>query len=135
MISTDTLSTFRRIMFAITGLTCLAYAGLALVQMRPDPFPFWIPGILGLISAALIFALAAAAGRNTAQQAFDEGYIMDKRRAEAQAFWVALMLYPIFGLFMATGAVALPTAFAAMGTLTGAAYPLLFTYHDALERR
>lgn len=121
MISTDTLSTFRRIMFAITGLTCLAYAGLALVQMRPDPFPFWIPGILDLISAALIFALAAAAGRNTAQQAFDEGYIMDKRRAEAQAFWVALMLYPIFGLFMATGAVALPTAFAAMGTLTGAA--------------
>ena len=87
--------------------------------MRPDPFPFWIPGILGLISAALIFALAAAAGRNTAQQALDEGYIMDKRRAEAQAFWVALMLYPIFGLFM--GAVALPTAFAAMGTLTGAA--------------
>ena len=133
MISTDTLSTFRRIMFAITGLTCLAYAGLALVQMRPDPFPFWIPGILGLISAALIFALAAAAGRNTAQQAFDEGYIMDKRRAEAQAFWVALMLYPIFGLFM--GAVALPTAFAAMGTLTRAAYLLLFTYHDALERR
>ncbi len=135
MISTDTLSTFRRIMFAITGLTCLAYAGLALVQMRPDPFPFWIPGILGLISAALIFALAAAAGRNTAQQTFDEGYIMDKRRAEAQAFWVALMLYPIFGLFMATGAVALPTAFAAMGTLTGAAYLLLFTYPDALERR
>jgi hypothetical protein len=133
MISTDTLSTFRRIMFAITGLTCLAYAGLALVQMRPDPFPFWIPGILGLISAALIFALAAAAGRNTAQQSLDEGYIMDKRRAEAQAFWVALMLYPNFGLFM--GAVALPTAFAAMGTLTGAAYPLLFTYHDALERR
>ena len=132
MISTDTLSTFRRIMFANTGLTCLAYAGLALVQMRPDPFPLWIPGILGLISAALIFALAAAAGRNTAQQAFDEGYIMDKRRAEAQAFWVALMLYPIFGLFMATGAVALPTAFAAMGTLTGAAYLLLFTYHDAL---
>lgn len=135
MISTDTLSTFRRIMFAITGLTCLAYAGLALVQMRPDPFPFWIPGILGLISAALIFALAAAAGRYTAQQTFDEGYIMDKRRAEAQAFWVALMLYPIFGLFMATGAVALPTAFAAMGTLTGAAYLLLFTYPDALERR
>ena len=135
MISTDTLSTFRRIMFAITGLTCLAYAGLALVQMRPDPFPFWIPGILGLISAALIFALAAAAGRSTAQQTFDEGYIMDKRRAEAQAFWVALMLYPIFGLFMATGAVALPTAFAAMGTFTGAAYLLLFTYPDALERR
>jgi len=97
MLTSDILSTFRRIMFSITGFTCLAYAVLALVQMHPDPFPFWIPGILGLISAALIFALAAAAGRKSAEQAFDEGCIMDKRRAEAHAFWIALMLYPIFG--------------------------------------
>ena len=134
MLISDLLFTFRRIMFAITGLTCLAYAVLALLQMRPDPFPFWIPGILGLISAALIFALAAAAGRKSAQQAFDGGYIMDKRRAEAHAFWISLMLYPIFGILMATGAVALPTAFAAMGTLKGAAYLLLLTYYDAMGR-
>ena len=63
MLASDSLSTFHRIMFAITGLTCLAYAALALLQVRPDPFPFWIPGSLGLISAALIFALASAAGR------------------------------------------------------------------------
>ena len=63
MLASDSLSTFHRSMFAITGLTCLAYAVLALLQMRPDPFPFWIPGILGLISAALIFALATAAER------------------------------------------------------------------------
>ena len=134
MLTSDSLSTFRRIMFAMTGLNCLAYAVLALLQMRPDPFPFWIPGILGLISTALIFALSSAAGRKSAQQAFDEGYIMDKRRAEAHAFWVALMLYPIFGGLMAMGAVALPTAFAAMGTLTGAAYLLLLTYYDAMGR-
>ena len=85
MLTSDSLSTFRRIMFAITGLTCLAYAVLALLQMRPDPFPFWI----------------------------------------------VLMLYPIIGVLMAMGAVALPTAFAAMGTLMGAAYLLLFTYYDA----
>ena len=121
-------------MFAITGLTCLAFAVLALLQMRPDPFPFWILGILELISAVLIFAMATAAGRKSAQQAFDEGKIMDKRRAEAHAFWVALMLYPIFGVLMATGAIDLPTAFAAMSTLTGAAYLLLFTYYDAMGR-
>ena len=40
MVTSELLSTFRRIMFAITGLTCLAYAVLALLQMRPDPFPF-----------------------------------------------------------------------------------------------
>ena len=66
MLTSDSLYTFSRIMFAITGLTCLACAVLALLQMRPDPFPFWIPGILGLISAALIFALAGAAGRKNA---------------------------------------------------------------------
>lgn len=133
MLTSDSLSSFRRIMFAITGLTCLAYAALALLQVRPDPFPFWIPGILGIISAALIFALAAA-GRKNAKQAFVEGYIMDKRRAQAHAFWIAMIFLPIFGIFMATGTVALPTAFAAMGTLAGAAYLLLFTYYDAMGR-
>lgn len=133
MLTSDSLSSFRRIMFAITGLTCLAYAALALLQVRPDPFPFWIPGILGIISAALIFALAAV-GRKNAKQAFVEGYIMDKRRAQAHAFWIAMIFLPIFGIFMATGTVALPTAFAAMGTLAGAAYLLLSTYYDAMGR-
>ena len=133
MLTSDSLSSFRRIMFAITGLTCLAYAALALLQVRPDPFPFWIPGILGIISAALIFALAAV-GRKNAKQAFVEGYIMDKRRAQAHAFWIAMIFFPIFGIYMATGTVALPTAFAAMGTLAGAAYLLLFTYYDAMGR-
>ena len=133
MLRSDSLSTFHHIMFAIMGLTCLACAVLALLQVRPDPFPFWIPGILGIISAALIFALAAV-GRKNAKHAFDEGYIMDKRRAEAHAFWIALIFHPIFGIFMATGTVALPTAFAAMGTLAGAAYLLLFTYYDAMGR-
>ena len=59
---------------------------------------------------------------------------MDERRAEAHAFWIALMLYPIFGVLIATGTVALPSAFAAMGTLTGAAYLLLFTYYGAMGR-
>lgn len=133
MLTSDSLSSFRRIMFAITGLTCLACAALALLQVRPDPFPFWIPGILGIISAALIFALAAV-GRKNAKQAFVEGYIMDKRRAQAHAFWIAMIFLPIFGIFMATGTVAMPTAFAAMGTLAGAAYLLLFTYYDAMGR-
>ena len=133
MLSSDSLSTFHRIMFAIMGLTCLACAALALLQVRTDPFPFWIPGILEIISAALIFALAAA-GRKNAKQAFVEGYIMDKRRAQAHAFWIAMIFLPIFGTFMATGTVALPTAFAAMGTLAGAAYLLLFTYYDAMGR-
>ena len=64
MLTSDSLSTFCRITFAIAGLTCLAYAVLALLQVRPDPFPFWIPGILGIISAALIFALAAVGRKN-----------------------------------------------------------------------
>ena len=117
MVTSELLSTFRRIMFAITGLTCLAYAVLALLQIRPD----LCPGI--------------GSGTQKCTTGLDEGYIMDKRGAEAHAFWIALMLYPIFGLLMTTGAVALPTAFGAMGTLTGAAYLLLFNYYDAIGRR
>ena len=73
MVTSELLSTFRRIMCAITGLTCLAYAVLAILQMRPDPFPFWIPGILGLISAALIFALATAAERKMHNRLLTKG--------------------------------------------------------------
>ena len=111
MPTSDSLSTFHLIMFAITGLTRLAYVLKTIAWLRPDPFPFWITGILDRIIAAPIFALAAAAGRKSAKQAFDEGHIMDKRRGEVHAFWIALMLNAIFGVFMATGAVALPTAF------------------------
>ena len=59
---------------------------------------------------------------------------MDKRCAEAHAFWIALMLYPIFGPSWPWAQLPCPTAFAAMGTLTGAAYLLLFTYYDAMGR-
>ena len=134
MLTSDTLSTFRLIMSAIMGLTCLAYAVLALLQVCYNPFPFSILDILGIISAALIFALVATAERTSAQQAFEEVYIINNRRAEAHALWIALMFNPIFGVLMATGAVALPTAFAAMWTLTGAAYLMLFTYYYAMGR-
>ena len=70
MLTSDTLSTFRLNMFAIMGLTCLAYEVLALLQICHNPFPFWILNILGIISAALIFAFVATAERTSAQQAF-----------------------------------------------------------------
>jgi len=47
MPTSDSLSTFHLIMFAITGLTRLAYVLKTIAWLRPDPFPFWIPGILG----------------------------------------------------------------------------------------
>ena len=48
MLTSVSLSTFRRIMFAITGLTCLAYAVLALLQMRRDPVRFGSPAFWDL---------------------------------------------------------------------------------------
>ena len=48
MLTSDLLSTFRRIMFAITGLTCLAYAVLALLEMRSDPVRFGSPAVWDL---------------------------------------------------------------------------------------
>ena len=50
------------------------------------------------------------------------------------AYWVALLLYPIFGLLLSFGWVAPGVAFAAMGTLTGAAFLLLFVWFDLRGR-
>ena len=49
-------------MFAITGLTCLAYAVLALLQMRPDPFRFGSRHS-GTYQCGPDLCLASAAGR------------------------------------------------------------------------
>ena len=134
MPTSDSLSTFHLIMFAITGLTRLAYVLKTIAWLRPDPFPFWIPGILDRIIAAPIFALAAAAGRKSAKQAFDEGHIMGKRRGEVHAFWIALMLNAIFGGIHGHRRGCPAHGICAMGTLTGADYLLLFNYYDAIGR-
>ena len=126
----DTLARLRRATLGATGLVCLAYALAALAMDRPDPFAFWLPGAFGVASAFIITLALNVTDRKSAKAATDEGYRADTHRAARVAYWIALALYPLFGVLLASGLTTFPTAFAAMGTLTGAAFLLLFTLFD-----
>lgn len=128
MFSEESFSIIRACVLGLTGLLCLTYAGLALLLGRPDPMPWWIPGAAGLASVVVVWGVALVAGHREAARASDEGYGADNGRAMQLAFWVALLLYPAFALPLHERWLAWPTAFAAMGTLTGATYLLLFAW-------
>lgn len=130
MLSSQNLSNIRTFVLGGTGLICLAYAVLAMLWGRPDPFPSWIPGLAGFGSAAIISIAAIVAGRSKTAQAVDEGYVADTHKAQQISYWIALLLYPAFGLLLWSGWVTWQVAFAAMGTLTGAAFLLLFVLFD-----
>ncbi len=130
-ISADSIIRVRQIMLGLTGLACLGYAIAALVTGRPDPVAFWVPGAFGILAALVITGSFFLAGRAQGQVASDELYHAENARAQRIAYWVALGLYPLFGVLLAAGLVTFPVAFAAMGTLTGAAYLLLFVLLNA----
>ena len=119
----------------ITGLVCAAYGILALATAHPAPMPAWIPGGFGFASAIAITLAARIAPATAVRMAMDESYDYDNHRAQRFSYWIALFLYPLFGLLLWSTLVAWPVAFAAMGTFTGASYLLLFTWFDLKARR
>ncbi len=128
MFSEDAFSMIRACMLGFAGLLCLTYATLALLLGRPDPMPWWIPGAAGLASAVIVWGAAIVAGHRVAARASDERFRADNGRAMQLAYWVALLLYPVFAVPLHERWLGWPTAFAAMGTLSGAAYLLLFAW-------
>ncbi len=134
MLSANSVLNIRVIVFGLTGLVCLLYAVLALVYGRPDPFSPWIPGIFGVVSAVVVMVALFTAGPRNAAMARDEGFSHDFSRAQGVGYWIALLLYPVFGYFLAYGWVTYAVAFAAMGTFTGASFLLLFVWFDLQGR-
>jgi hypothetical protein len=128
------LSLLRMIVLGATGLICLAYAVLALINGRPDPFNPYIPGGMGVLAFVAIFFGAMAAGEKNTQMAMDEGYRADARNAASKAYWVAMVLYPIFAVPLAFKMIEPMVAFAAMGPITAAAFLLGFVYLDMKGR-
>ncbi len=126
----EQLEGLRRGLLGLTGLSCVSYALLAVLQNRPDPFYWWVPMSFGILAAVLITAGIFAAGRNVALQATDELYRATNMRAASQAYWVSLALFVLFSVLAGREVLAWPTSVAALGTLMGAAYLLLFVYHD-----
>lgn len=128
--SPDFIMRTRQICLGLTGLICLAYAVGAVLGGTPQPFSPWLPGLMGLLAAAAITLSAFVAGQHNARRAMDEFYRSVDHRAQRYAYWFALALYPAFGLLLGFDMLDYPVAFAAMGTLTGAAYLLLVTLFD-----
>ena len=133
--NSSTLANIRVTVFAMAGLVTAAYAIGVLISGRPDPMLFWIPGVAGICAAIAIFMSAGAAGQSTRDQAFDEGYLADTHKAQRYGFWIALFLYPAFGLLMFLEVVNHEISFAAMGTLTGASFLFLFVWFDLRGRQ
>ena len=134
MFNSENISNIRMIVFGVTGVLCLAYAILALIIQDPAPFPFWIPGASGVMAALVLWGTSFAAGEKYAGMAWDESYAVDARRAASIAFWIGILLHPMFGVLLALGLVDWPVAFAVMGTLTPAAYLLLLVSFDRQGR-
>jgi cobalamin synthase len=132
--SSQLLSTIRTTVLGLTGLVCFFYAIAAIYTQTPDPIWPWIPMAFGLASALIITLAAFAAGPKAAQMATDEGYFDDSHKAQRTAFWVALLLYPAFAIPLSRGWVDWHVAYAAMSTLTGGTFLLLFVWFDLRGR-
>ena len=124
MLSAEKIARVRNFSFGATGLIGLLYALLVVFTKRPDPMPWWLPGTVGLLSAALIFSTFRRAGPVLVQQATDQLFKRCSDKAHRFGFWSALLLYPFFGFLVATGALSLTLAFPIISTLTAAAYLL-----------
>jgi hypothetical protein len=130
----ETIARVRSLLLGLTGIACLAYAGLALWQDRPDPAFWWVPGVFGAASALAIFALALLAGPRAVQAATDEVHTAVSQRAQRQAYWVSMALFLLTALLASPGLLEWRTALAVLGALMGAAFPLLFVWHDVRMR-
>lgn len=125
-----TFARLRTITLGSTGVICLVYAILALLQGRSDPMPWWVPGLAGLLSTAAIFAGAAAAGDKATEAATDELHRLVDHKAQRHAYWVSLAVFVIFAVLSSNGLIAPGVGFAVIGTSMGAAYLLLFVLYE-----
>lgn len=123
------LSRLRLVSFLLAGFTCLIYAVLALLFDRPDPVPFWVPGVVGALTG-LFGLITGVFLPRVSNVVWDE---LSRREWGASlqfGYWMALALYPLAGALLYADVFAWPTLFAAMGTLTGAAPLLCFAWLD-----
>ena len=103
-------------------MLCLLYALLVILKGRQDPILWWLTGTFGFLSAVIIFIAFWRAGPVLAQQVSDELSKGCGVKANRFGYWTALLLYLVFGIFIATDLIWFRLTFPIMGTLTGADY-------------
>lgn len=129
-ITEENIASIRGNLLALAGLSCLLYAGMAVAANRPDPFWWFVPGVMGLIAGAGTTLAFMMATPNVRRMANDELYQQTMHRAQRHAFWIAMALYPVSAIAVVVFGLRWDTIFAVMGTLTGAAYLLLLTFYE-----
>lgn len=122
----DTLAQIRIAVFALAGLVCASYSMLAFASDTPNPMSPWLPGVFGAAAGIVMWLSAKMAGQRNAGIAHDELYKLEWGQAVKFSYWFAIALYPLFGVFLTLGWIAPITAFASMGTASGAAPMLAF---------
>lgn len=132
--SAETVFLTRVVTLGAAGALFALYAALAVLTGRPDPMPLWIPMLAAALAFVLICGASVLVGRRATEQAFDEGYLTDERRAQCIGFWGAVALYPAFTLLLWWEWVSFPVTFAAMGSLTAAIYLLTLVWFDVRGR-
>lgn len=123
----ESLQFIRRSVFLAIGLTCVGYAAMYLllgVSGTLDPF---VPGIVGQLGAAILWGACLIGGYLVAGVVFDELSRKEWGQALRFGYWLAVALYPVFGLLLWQGLVEPVQALAVMGTLTGGV-PLLYYF-------
>ncbi len=132
--SAETVFLTRVVTLGAAGALFAIYAGLTVWTGRPDPLPLWVPMLAALFAFLLISLASLVVGRRATEQAFDEGYLTDERRAQCVGFWGAVALYPAFTLLLWWEVVTFPVTLAAMGSLTAAIYLLTLVWFDVRGR-
>lgn len=132
--TSDHFALIRTILLGLTGLACLAYALGVLALGRPDPVGWYWPATIGGGAGLLIVLAALLAGRERAGQATDDLYVHVHTRAATLGYWLSLVTLALTGAAGGMGWIGWDTAFAAQGTLTGAAFLLAFVVLDLRHR-
>ena len=126
----ERIAAVRTALLGLTGLACVAYALAVIVTGQPNPVPWYLPGALGAMSALAIAAVALVSGRAAAEAATDELYRLVRDRAARGAYWLSMALFVAVVLAARFGLIGWREGFVVLGCLMGAAFLLLFVWHD-----
>ncbi len=121
----EIVQTIRRGVFLMIGLVCVGYAAMYLAIGVPGFLNPFVPGVVGLLGAAILWGACLASGHSVSEAVFDELSRAEWGQALRLGYWFAVAMYPVFGLLLWLGLVDPVQTFAVMGTLTGGV-PLLY---------
>ncbi len=118
----------RTFSLALVGIACTIFAVTVLIN---DPIwhtAKWVPMWTGIFAGAAIFVMSVAFPKSVVEAAWDELTSAKWNQALKLGYWIAVILYPVFGIFLGLNWVSFNQSFAAMGSLTGGLPLLYFCY-------